>query len=308
MKLNKIIIILISFLIISQKTLAESTVSIIYKINQEIITSIDIENEEAYLISLNNQLEDLDKKKRYLLAKNSILREYIKRIEISKYFILDQKDPIIEKIINDFIIKLNLENRSAFEEHLANYNLTIDDIKKKIEIETIWNQLIYKKYSNQLKIDEKKFEEKIKNQKNLKTLFSLSEIVFNKSSDQRLDDKVDIINQSITEIGFKNTANIYSISDSAKFGGDIGWIDKKNLSKNILTALEQINTNEHTAPIPITNGFLILKLKEIKSEESKINFDEELDKMIRYETDNQLNTYSKIYYNKIKINTIINEL
>ena len=290
MKLNKIIIILISFLIISQKTLAESTVSIIYKINQEIITSIDIENEEAYLISLNNQLEDLDKKKRYLLAKNSILREYIKRIEISKYFILDQKDPIIEKIINDFIIKLNLENRSAFEEHLANYNLTIDDIKKKIEIETIWNQLIYKKYSNQLKIDEKKFEEKIKNQKNLKTLFSLSEIVFNKSSDQRLDDKVDIINQSITEIGFKNTANIYSISDSAKFGGDIGWIDKKNLSKNILTALEQINTNEHTAPIPITNGFLILKLKEIKSEESKINFDEELDKMIRYETDNQLNT------------------
>lgn len=308
MKLNKIIIILISFLIISQKTLAESTVSIIYKINQEIITSIDIENEEAYLISLNNQLEDLDKKKRYLLAKNSILREYIKRIEISKYFILDQKDPIIEKIINDFIIKLNLENRSAFEEHLANYNLTIDDIKKKIEIETIWNQLIYKKYSNQLKIDEKKFEEKIKNQKNLKTLFSLSEIIFNKSSDQRLDDKVDIINQSITEIGFKNTANIYSISDSAKFGGDIGWIDKKNLSKNILTALEQINTNEHTAPIPITNGFLILKLKEIKSEESKINFDEELDKMIRYETDNQLNTYSKIYYNKIKINTIINEL
>jgi len=308
MKLNKIIIILISFLIISQKTLAESTVSIIYKINQEIITSIDIENEEAYLISLNNQLEDLDKKKRYLLAKNSILREYIKRIEISKYFILDQKDPIIEKIINDFIIKLNLENRSAFEEHLANYNLTIDDIKKKIEIETIWNQLIYKKYSNQLKIDEKKFEEKIKNQKNLKTLFSLSEIIFNKSSDQRLDDKVDIINQSITEIGFKNTANIYSISDSAKFGGDIGWIDKKNLSKKILTALEQINTNEHTAPIPITNGFLILKLKEIKSEESKINFDEELDKMIRYETDNQLNTYSKIYYNKIKINTIINEL
>ena len=163
MKLNKIIIILISFLIISQKTLAESTVSIIYKINQEIITSIDIENEEAYLISLNNQLEDLDKKKRYLLAKNSILREYIKRIEISKYFILDQKDPIIEKIINDFIIKLNLENRSAFEEHLANYNLTIDDIKKKIEIETIWNQLIYKKYSTQVKIDEKNFEEKIKN-------------------------------------------------------------------------------------------------------------------------------------------------
>ena len=142
----------------------------------------------------------------------------------------------------------------------------------------------------------------------MKTLFSLSEIVFNKSSDQRLDDKVDIINQSITEIGFKNTANIYSISDSAKFGGDIGWIDKKNLSKNILTALEQINTNEHTAPIPITNGFLILKLKEIKSEKTEIDFGEELDKMIRYETDNQLNTYSKIYYNKIKINTIINEL
>ena len=308
MKLNKIIIILIVFLIISQKTHAESTISIIYKINQEIITSIDIENEEAYLISLNNQLENLDKKKRYLLAKNSILREYIKRIEISKYFILDQKDPIIEKVINDFIIKLNLENRSAFEEHLANYNLTIDDIKKKIEIETIWNQLIYEKYSNQLKIDEKKFEEKIKNQKNLKTLFSLSEIIFNKSGDQKLDDKVDIINQSINEIGFKNTANIYSISDSAKFGGDIGWIDKKNLSKNILIVLEQINTNEHTTPIPITNGFLILKLKEIKSEESEINFDEELNKMIRYETDRQLNTYSKIYYNKIKINTIINEL
>jgi len=308
MKLYKTIIILLSFLLLGQKVFAESNISIVYKVNQEIITSIDIENEEAYLLSLNSQLKNLDKKKRYLLARNSILREHIKKIEINKYYILDQKDPLIEDIIEDFVIKLKLENRSAFKKHLSDYGLTIDDVKKKKEVETIWNQLIYKKYNNQLKIDKKKIEAKIKNQTTFKTLFSLSEIIFNKDSNQNLDEKVNIINQSIIEIGFKNTANLYSTSGSAKFGGDIGWVDKKNLSKKILEVLEQININEHTKPISITNGFLILKLKEIKEKESKIDLDKELNKMIRYETDRQLNTFSKIYFDKIKINTIINEL
>ena len=136
----------------------------------------------------------------------------------------------------------------------------------------------------------------------------LSEIIFKTNTGEKLEEKSDQIYKSIKEIGFQNTANVYSLSDTSKFGGKIGWVEKQNLSNIVQIYLESIEIGSHTKPIPITNGHLILMLEDIKKEDVEINFKEELNKMIKFETDKQLNTFSKIYFDKIKINTIINEL
>jgi len=308
MNLKKTIFLIILTLLFFEKIKSQDNISIVYKVNNDIITNRDIYNEELYLIALNEQLTTLTKKQRQYLAKESIIKEKIKKNEIQKYFELDQKDPLLNEIIQNFIVKLKLKNKSEFEAHLGKYNLDISTIKKKIEIETIWNQLVYSKYKNLIKINKEELTKKIKNQTKDKKLLLLSEIIFRKNNNEKIEKTIKKINASINEIGFQNTANIYSVSDSSKFGGNIGWVDSKNLSIKILKAIEQINLKENTAPIPVTNGFLILKLEEIKEEKIELNLKNELNRAIRYETDRQLNTYSKVYFDKIKINTDLNEL
>ena len=141
-----------------------------------------------------------------------------------------------------------------------------------------------------------------------KKVYQLSEIVFQKSKDESLIEKNEKIKESIKEIGFKNTANVYSNSDSSKFGGNIGWIDEKNLSSQIAGMLKKIEIGSYTEPMAIGNAFLVLKIDDIKNEIVQIDEKKELEKMIQYEESSQLEKFSKIYYNKVKINTSISEL
>ena len=279
------------------------------KINDIIITNQDIKNEASYLKALNKELEKLDDKSILIIAKESIAREVIKKIELNKYYVLDQKNPLLDKVIKDFYLKLDMKNISEFENHLRKYNLTIFEIKKKIEIETTWNALIDKNYSNQLKINEKILKEKIEklNNDEKKKHFLLSEIVFEKKLNESMDSINLKIKKSIQEIGFENTANIYSISGTSKFGGKIGWVDEANLSPAIKLEISKLNIGNYTNPIVINNNFLILKLQDIKNEAVELDKNLLLKNMINFEFNRQLNNYSKIHYNKVKINTKIHE-
>jgi len=281
-----------------------SEVYIAYKINNEIITNLDINKETRYLIALNNQLKNLDSNQIKKIAQESLIREKIKKNELSKVFKFDQKNPFLDKVIKNFYLKLNLSSKEEFKEYLKDYDITIQEIKKKIEIETLWNQLIFDKFKNQLYINEKKIRKKIDNNKKLKIEknYLLSEIIFEKIDNQTLDQTAKTIIKSINEIGFENSANIFSLSDSSKFGGNIGWVKEKNLSENIFKEISSLKIGSYTNPIQVGSNMLILKLNNTKSEKIKINYKEELKKMIDFEQDRQLKKFSKIYYNRIKIN------
>ena len=284
-------------------------VSIAVKVNNTIISSHDIKRESLYLKALNTKLENLDNKQILRIAKESIIREKIKLIELNKYYVLDQSNPLLDKVVKDFYLKLNMQNEIEFENHLKKYDLNISEIKKKIEIETTWNDLINNNYRNQIKIDKNKLLEKIDNLKadKQKKSYLLSEIVFEIKVGQSIDQVFFRIEESIKEIGFENTANIYSITDSSKFGGKIGWVDEENLAPIIKSEIQKINLEGYTKPITINNNLLILKLQDTKEEVVKINKSLLLDEMMRYEFNAQLSKYSKIYYNKVKINTEIYE-
>ena len=284
-------------------------VSIAVKVNNTIISSDDIKRESLYLKALNTKLENLDNKQILRIAKESIIREKIKLIELNKYYVLDQSNPLLDKVVKDFYLKLNMQNEIEFENHLKKYDLNISEIKKKIEIEATWNDLINNNYKNQIKIDKNKLLEKINNLKadKQKKSYLLSEIVFEIKVGQSIDQVFFRIEESIKEIGFENTANIYSITDSSKFGGKIGWVDEENLAPIIKSEIQKINLEDYTKPIVINNNLLILKLQDTKEEVVKINKSLLLDEMMRYEFNTQLSKYSKIYYNKVKINTEIYE-
>jgi len=285
------------------------SISVKVLVNNEIITNVDIENEAQYLLALNNRLKNLDNKIILNIAKDSIIKELVKKIEVEKYFLLGQKNSQLENVIKNFYTRLKLKDENEFENYLKKYNLTINEIKKKVEIETTWNQLIYDKYKDQLNINIAQLKNEINKlviSKKTKQ-YLLSEIVFEKNKTKSLENTINDINISISEIGFENTANIYSISDSSKFGGTIGWIEEKNLSRKMSTIIAQLKIGEQTKPIQTGNNFLLLKLDNIKEENIKINKENELKKRIQYEKDKQLEQYSKIYYNKVKINTNISE-
>jgi len=306
----KFIFILIIILTLSVKVYSDENIFIVYKVNNQIITNTDIEKEYQYLISLNNQLKTLDKSKVLEISKESILREKIKKIELAKYFDLKKLDLDIDIYLQNFYKNLDIKSDSEFKQYLEENNISLDYIKTKIQIEVLWNQLIYDKYIAQINIDKNQLREKFNesNNKINQKLYFLSEILFDKENNTSFKKKLENIDQSINEIGFNNTANIYSISDSSKFGGKIGWIEEKKLSKKIIQELQSIETGQYTAPLQKGASFLILKIEEIKYEKTKINEDEELNRMIQFETSKQLDQFSKIFYKKIKINTRIDEL
>jgi peptidyl-prolyl cis-trans isomerase SurA len=290
---------------------ASIDVKIITKINNEIITNVDVIDEYNYLTALNNDLKDLDKKSVLEIAKNSLIREKIKKSELEKHFNLNRDIEILESIIENFYTKLNLQNKDEFKNYLLNFDITLKEVENKIKIEVLWNQLIQIKFSKQININIEELKKKIVDEDlntRLTTSYNLSEIVFEIQDNKDLSKIFDEINQSIISNGFNNTANKFSISDTSKFGGQIGWIKENQLSKKIINSLQSLNIGDYTKPIDIANGFLILKLLDKKGEKSLSDPKKILDNLISYETNRQFSEFSIMHFNKLKLNTsIVNE-
>jgi len=304
-KRNYLILILFLF---STFGLAEENIFIKLKVNDYIITNIDIKKESEYLKILNPNISELNNSQILDLAEESIIKEIIKKDEINKFFILEEKDFIDEKLLKDLLKKLEL-NQNEFQNLLVqNKSYTLNEIKEKLKIDILWNDLIYYLFNEQIKIDESLMANKIDEIKSEdRKQYSLSEIVFKKKQDQSIDKYINKIRESIKEIGFNNTANIFSIADSSKFGGKIGWVDESNLSETIIQKLKIIDKNQYTDVIQIGNNYLILKIDEIKINKMAIDKKKALKNLIQFETNKQLNQYSKIYFNKVSVNYSINE-
>jgi len=299
---------LIVFLcLIFSKSLSIET-KIIHQIENEIITNVDIKNEFKYLLALNNNLKKLEKEKILAISNESAIREKIKKIEISKNFKEIKIDnEYLNLLLKNTYSRLNLQSLEELELYLKDYDLNLKEVKKKITIDALWNELIIKKYSSKVVINEAAIKkELLKNRKIQSKEYQLSEIIFEVDNKEEIERKYKEVVKSINEIGFVNSAATYSFSESAKIGGDIGWINEISLNNNIRKNIRSLKVGEFTKPIILSNGILILKLINTKNSETTIDIENELKKAIKYERNRQLNQYSKIYYNKIKKNLEFN--
>ena len=301
MKTIKLISIFI-FLILS-KTQANSIENkIILKIDNEIITSLDVKKEARYLITLNPNTKNLSKDQIYLISKNSLVREKIKKKEILKNFeIINIEQDILEELIKNMFDKLNINSRNEFINYLNKNKLTIDHVEEKIKMEVMWNRLVYLKFKSKIKINPEAIRKEIlKNQKTGSKKYFLQEILFDIKKDENIQKKNNLIQDSINKQGFEKTALLYSISSTSKNNGNIGWISASSLNKNIYDKIKNLKAGEISKPITIPGGFLILKILEMKIVQEEIDVEKELSKVIKNKTNSQLNQYSLIFYHNIK--------
>ena len=305
----KIIIFLIFISTFNQFSYSD-TIEIKVKINDQIITNLDIENEKKYLLFLNPKLIELERSKVEDLARNSLITEIIKKIELEKFFNFTKNDQLVNKIEKQLIKKRNISSVEDFKKILKDKELNYFIVKEKLLIETLWNKLIYDKYKNNVVINKEELRENIIiefNNNKKKFAYNLSEIVISKDISVSFNKKLLEINKSIEKVGFENTATIYSISSSSKNGGLIGWINEIQISKKINEKIRQLEVNQITEPIEIQNGYILIKVNNKKQIQQDINIDNELDKLINKEMNSQLSNFSTIFYKKLKKNIEINE-
>ena len=286
---------------------AESKIKIELQIENEIITNIDFKKEQNYLLALNNSLKDLPKSQLKQISRDSLVREKIKKIELLKFYDFKKTEKYSNKLLEDFFKRLGFNSLDEFKVYLKNHDLKVIDIKEKLSIEALWNELIFKKFKDKVNVDEEKIKKKIKMKKNFIYQYNLSEILFELKSNEKLSDKYNIIKDRINNSGFKNSANIFSISNTSAFGGEIGWVDETQLNEVMLNELKSLKINEISRPIQTTNGYLIIKINNKKKKELTVNFEKTFKKLVSMEKNRQLQQFSLIYFNKIKQNVFISE-
>ena len=303
----KVFFIIIFFVFITNSNSFEN--KILFKIENKIITSLDVMKEYKYLIALNPNLKKYSKKNNIKLAKKSIVQEKIKNIEIERNF-ENPKVPeeFIEQIMRNIYTKIGLSNLNDFKKYLISSEIDFENVKKKLEIEALWNELIILKFSSKVKIDEKKLKDEITKNNSFLKSYLMSEISFEVSNIKDLENKFLEISNVINNKGFDFAALQYSSSPSSNLGGKLDWINENSLNKNIKKAIMDLEINDFTKPIPVPGGFLILQINDIKSTKIDLDVNYELKKLINFERNNQLNQYSNIYFNKIKKDLEINEL
>ena len=308
--INKLIIFFCLFFFIFQNSNSIEN-KILIKIDNEIITSLDLLNEINYLLAVNTNLKTLEKDKIIEIAKNSLIKQKIKKKEILKYTNnLIVEEQYLNSFIRSIYKNIQLDNLSDFELHLKNYSVKIEYLKEKISTDLIWNDLIVSKFKDKVQVNENQIKsDLIKNMSTKSNEYLLSEIIFNKPWTSSLESKIDMIENDIKNKGFENAAIIHSISNSSsKNGGEIGWIDENSLNYQIKNSITNLKVGEHTKPLIIPGGFIILKIKDIREIDNKdFNIDQKVEEIINIKRNEQLNNYSNIYYNKIQKEFTINE-
>ena len=309
-KFLRVILITLLFLIYNFKNIQAIENKILFKIDNDIITTIDIYEEIKFLKAFNPQINNLSDKELFEISKKSIIRDKIKKIEISKY--VDEikvADKFLLQLIKKKYSKIGIDSIDSFESYLKNYDLNIDLIKKKFAIELIWNDLILQKFNSKIIIDKEKIKKEIlKNPKKIQKEILLSEIVFSISKKSEYKKKYEEILRDIKQTGFKNAALIHSISNTASTGGSIGWIKEDNLNENLKEKILHLKKGQYSEPILTSSGFLIIKIEDERENKLEFNLNDKIDELTQFKRNEQLNQFSNIYFNKIKKDLIFDDL
>ena len=306
-KIFKYTIIFVIYLSLIVNHSKSSENKILFKVNNEIITSLDILSELQYLQIINKEFQNIKKEEAFQISKNSLIREKIKEIEIKR--IINEikiKDKILNNLLINYFKEFQITSIPEFERFFLTKDIDPNIVRKKITLEILWNQLIYRKYKKNVKINKQSIIDDFK-KNDKQSEFLISEILFNIDESENLKDKFNIINNSIEKNNFSQTALKYSISDTANKGGKLGWMKESILNQNVYNELKKLKVGEHTNPILVPGGFLILKLIDLRKISKDFDLNKEVKKIIDEKTNQQLNRFSNIYFNKVKRDITINE-
>ena len=304
----KLKIILLFFLFFFNDLVLSNENKILFKVENEIITSLDILNEIRYLNSVNNSFQNINENKKFQIAKNSLIKDKMKLIALSTIIEkIELNNDDFRRIAVSSYGSVGINNYNQLIDRLNQFNVDLTTLRQKISISTVWSQFIYDRYAQNIKIDVEQIKKDILSD-NKQNEYFLSEIVFNLEKNENLNQKFELIKKAIIDDGFNNSALIYSVSETSTTGGELGWVKESSINSEILMKINNLEINEHTNPIIIPGGFLILKKSDVRETKKEVDLEKELEQIIKIKTNEQLNQFSNLFLNKIKKDIVINEL
>ena len=297
------------FLLQSQTLFADISNKIVLTVGSLPITLYDLKQEVKLLSILNpGQLENQSIEDLQSLGIESLTIKKIKEQEIKKNKLDDTEDEeFIEYEISRVLKSLNMD-KPALERVFSENQLEISDLKNHISIEIKWNRLVYGMYQNKIKIDEESVNKKVEEysmKENSYDEYFLSEIIVPVSDSQNPNDVYQKVKSRLFSEKFENVAREISISQTRDSGGEVGWINEKTIAEIVIKKIKDLNVGEITSPILIPEGIMIIKLNNKREIKNEINKDQLKRKIILNERDKMLATYSKMYFNKLKSNAMI---
>lgn len=297
------------FLLQSQTLFADISNKIVLTVGSLPITLYDLKQEVKLLSILNpGKLENQSIEDLQSLGIESLTIKKIKEQEIKKNKLDNTEDEeFIEYEISRVLKSLNMD-KPALERVFAENQLEISDLKNHISIEIKWNRLVYGMYQNKIKIDEESVNKKVEEysmKENSYAEYFLLEIIVPVSDSQNPNDVYQKVKSRLLSEKFENVAREISISQTRDAGGEIGWVNEKTIAEIVIKKIKDLNVGEITSPILIPEGIMIIKLNNKREIKNEINKDQLKRKIILNERDKMLTTYSKMYLNKLKSNTMI---
>ena len=305
-RLKQIVSQVIIFFLLSSPSLASSNFQIITKVGNEIITSFELKNKIKTTLFLageelsQNNVNDIKN-----LSLEYLINSKLKKEELKKYNFERNNELRVKSYLENLSQKLNIKTGDLEKVFLANgleFNLFLEEIKT----EFLWQNLIYEIYSKKINLDENEITRELN--KIISDQQSILEYNLSKIETKILkeDELIDIMNY-IKNFSFQKAAQKYSIAYTSVNGGNIGWVNSKSLSNNILELVKNLKIGEYSKPMKRDTSVLIFYLNDKRkiSNLDKNNLEKLKISIINKKTNSLLNIYSNNHLSIKKNKTLI---
>jgi hypothetical protein len=276
--------------------------SIVAKVGNMIVSSIDVQNEimtNLFLQKVEITQENVNNSKNNAIK--NLINKSIKRGEVNKFKIKDYNKKDLTNYIEK-TAKIFNTNSTGLKKIFQKNNLNYDAFVKNYETELLWNTLIFQIYNNQININIIDVENDITILSGKdKFQYNLSEIEITKT--QYSKQKINEILEVVKNEGFEIAAKKFSTSPSAKKSGLIGWLSGSSLSNKFLEQIKNLDIKEVSKPIINENSVTLLKINAIKKEEKISDINTLRKKVIENKKREKLNLFSRSHFSNLE-NTI----
>ena len=271
-------------------------------VGNKAITKSDIINEIKVILILNNKsYSDDERKKLHQMAIKAIIKRSIKQIEIEKNNFLEFNQQDLKKELLRVANNINVDV-DTLKNICASNELDFSIIENQIKTELLWNSLIFQLYKNRISINLKEIDEQLKLIQNKKEIeeYLISEIVIKTVEKSKLESAIRELKNKIKIEGFESVAINLSISDSARRGGDLGWINENLISKKLLSPIANTPVGNISEPILLPNGILIFQVRNKRKVEKNINLEKTKNELVNSEKERILNMHSSSHYSNVR--------
>ena len=272
------------------------------------ITQSDIINEIKTILILSGQSFSEDKKDQLQTAAiQSTIKRNIKKIEIEKHKNLQFNPADINLELQKLASNVDMDLDSLENTFVTN-GIDFSNIIEQIQIELMWNSLIFKIYKDSLFVNQEEIEEQMRLLEGKKEIeeYLISEIIIKPVPEDKLQDEIKKISEKIENEGFEKVAINLSISESALKGGNLGWISENVISDQFKNKIIKTPIGGISEPIVLPDGILLFKVRDKRKLKKKINLDEIKNQLVRAEKNKILSMHSLSHYDKLRRSITIN--